>query len=139
MRGEVAIRRREGHAVLKLLQVGFQRGNQEQVGRLAAALLLEKLLNLPDEPRRALGVEVGQGLGHGQEDGLGQLRRAPLGEGVKEGEQVNLVAPELGAQGRIVGRGKDVENAAPDGELPHALDQRGAGVARGGEPPGQVL
>ena len=68
--GEVAIRRREGHAVLELLQVGFQSGYEKLVGRLTAALLFEELLHLPHKPRRALGVEVGEGLGHGQEDGL---------------------------------------------------------------------
>ena len=137
--GHVAVRRREGDAVFQLLQVGFQGGNQGLVLIFTLLLPGDQGPQIAAQAGRALRMEPGGRLGHGQEDGLLNVLRAPLGDGVEEAHGVQLVAPELGPDGIVAGRGVDVQDTAPDGELAHALHQGGAGVARRREPLGQVV
>ena len=62
-----------------------------------------------------------------------------LGQRVKQAHCVDLVSKELHAQ-RIVHRGAvHVQNPAPDGKLPHALDHLTAGIAALHQPGGKVL
>ena len=90
------------------------------MGGLAALLLFQQLGQVLHQAGHALGVEMGQSLGHGQQDGLFGVLRAPLGQGIEEAHGVQLVAPELSPEGPVTVGGVDVHNAAPDGELARA-------------------
>jgi hypothetical protein len=78
-------------------------------------------------------------LGHGQENGLVGVLRAALGDGVEKAHRVELVAEELRAHGVVAGGREDVEDAAAQRELPDALDERRARVARADELFGQLV
>ena len=125
--------------VLKCFAVLLQGVDQRLIGRFPALLARDDRAQVLAQPRRALRVQMRLRLRHGQEDGLFHVFRAPLGDGVKIAHGVELVAEKLRAQ-RVFARGRiHVQNAAAQGELPHALDEARAGIARPRQPGDQIV
>ena len=125
--------------VLKCFAVLLQGVDQRLIGRFPALLARDDRAQVLAQPRRALWVQMRLRLRHGQEDGLFHVFRAPLGDGVKIAHGVELVAEKLRAQ-RVFARGRiHVQNAAAQGELPHALDEARAGIARPRQPGDQIV
>ena len=79
------------------------------------------------------------GLRHGQDGDGGDVLAAALGRRVKEAHGVQLVAEKFRPDRPVFGGGEDVQNAAPDGELPRPLHHAAAVVPGGGETGSQVL
>ena len=72
---------------------------------------------------------LGRELGGGRDlDALGVAQRA-LGEGGEPAQRLDLVAEQVDADGPVLGGGKEVEQAAADGELAAVLDLVDALVA----------
>ena len=70
------------------------------------------------------------GLGAGEDQGLGDVLDPALRPGVEEAHGVDLIPEELAADGLFHEGGEDIQDAAPDGELAHALHLLAAGIAR---------
>ena len=82
---------------------------------------------------------MGQYLGGGQQQRLLNVFRPPLGGGVKLAHGVDLVVKEL-APHRLVHQGREhVQDAAPQGELAHALHLPAPDVPGGGQVLGQLV
>ena len=128
--GHVPVRRREAQALLQLLAVGLQGGDEGSVGLSAALLPGDEGPQVGAQSGDALRMELRQGLRHGQDHRRFDIFRAPLAHGVEQAHGVQGIAKELGAHRRIQGRGIDVQYAAAHGELAHALHELGPGVAR---------
>ncbi len=84
-------------------------------------------------------MEARLGLRHRKNGDRLHVFVAALGVRVKKAHGVQLVAEELRPDGLIGGGGEDVQNAAPEGKLAAALHHAAPAVARGGEPPEQLL
>jgi hypothetical protein len=69
---------------------------------------------------------------------FGGVEGALVGD-LEGADLLDLVAPELDAEGVFLGRGEDVEDAAADGELAAFLDELDAGVGGGGQGLGDVV
>ena len=78
-------------------------------------------------------------LRHGQKDGFVHVFRAPLGDGVKIAHGVQLVAEKLRAQRLFLCGRIDIQNAAAQRELPHALDEARPRIPRARQPLDQLL
>ena len=76
---------------------------------------------------------MGQGFRHGENGDRVDVLAAALGIRVKKAHGVQLVPKEFRPDGHFPGRGKNIHNAAPDGELPRALHQAAPAVAGIGE------
>ena len=81
---------------------------------------------------------MGQHLGGGQQQRLLDVPGPALGGGVKLPHGVNLIVKELTPHRLVHQGGKHVQNAAPQGELAHALHLAAAGISGGQQPLGQV-
>ncbi len=125
--------------IFKRLAVLLQRADQRLIGRFPALLARDDRAQILAQARRALRVQVRLRLRHGQEDGLFHVFRAPLGDGVKIAHGVELVAEKLRAQRVFARGGIHVQNAAAQRELPHALDEARAGIARPRQPGDQIV
>ena len=77
---------------------------------------------------------MGQHLGGGQQQRLLDVFRPALGGGVKLAHGVDLVVKELAPHRLIHQGGEHVQDAAPQGELAHALHLAAAGVPGGQQP-----
>ena len=64
---------------------------------------------------------LGQHLGGGQNAHFGAVFRSSLGVDVKKPHGVHFVAEKLHPDGVPLGRGEEIQNAAPQGKLAHAL------------------
>ena len=126
----IAVGRREAHAALKRLGVLGQRFDERLVRRAAAPLPRDQAAQLVGQPLRALRMQPGQRLCNGQQHGALRVLHAALADRIKEAHRVDLVAEELDAHRLLMRRGINVDDAATHGELPHALDERAAAVAR---------
>ena len=73
---------------------------------------------------------MGQDLGAGEDQGLGDVLDPALRAGVEEAHGVDLIPEALAADGLFHEGGEDIQDAAPDGELAHALHLLAAGIAR---------
>ena len=93
---------------------------------------------------RRQAVEAGrqsrlrQKLRRGQEEGAVQVFRPALGGGVEGAQGVDLIVEELAPHRLLHEGGEHVQDAPPQGELPHALYLVRPGVPGGGEAAGQV-
>lgn len=109
------------------------------MGLLAPLLAGNQRLQVRHQAGQSLRVQPRLYLRSGQQNGLLQHLGAPLGHGVKEAHGVEGVSEEFAADGRVLGRGEYIENSAAQGELTHALNHGRAGIARVGEPGGQLV
>ena len=82
-------------------------------------------------------IRPGQQLQSGQQQSLLQVCRPPLGGGVELPQGVDLVVEELAADGLVHHGGEHVQDAPPEGELPHALHLVAPGVPGGHQAAGQ--
>ena len=123
----------EKRLVFERLAVLLQRFDQRLIGRFAPLLARDDGAQVLAQAGYPLRVQVRLRLGHGQEDSLVNVFRAPLRDGVKIAHGVQLVAEKLRAQRLFLRRRIHVQNAAAQRELSHALDQTCAGIARAGQ------
>ena len=137
--GQIPVHRREGHLGFQPLQVLLQRLYQGGLVPLPAARPGEQVLQRPRQSRRAAGRQLWEDLGGGEDVRLPQVLHPALAVRVEEAHGVDLVAEELEPHRLGVGRGEEVQNSAPQGELAHALHLLAAGVARRSEGGGQLL
>ena len=136
--GHVAIHGREGQAAGQLLPVLLQGGDQ-LLRPLAALCPGNDAVQQLHQAGEAPEGELGQHLGGGEDLRRADVLHPPLGVRVEEAHGVDLVAEELHPHGLGLGRGKEVQDAAPQGELASALHLLAPGVARGGEGLGQLV
>ena len=133
----VAVGCRERHAVFQLFHVARKRRDQRLIRRFAALLARDDALEVAAQTLRAVRMQIRDALRHRQEHRLVQVFRPALGDGVKIPHCVQLVAEKLRAH-RLVASGREhVEDAAAQRELPDALDEGRAAVARADKALGQ--
>ena len=106
--------------------------------RQPAALAQEEGPALPHEGEDA-AARLPQKLRHRQQADLVHVPQPPLGQGVKDAHGVDLVVKKVAADRLVHPRGEHVQDAAPEGELAHALHLVAAGVPRRRQVPGQGL
>ena len=137
--GQVAVHGRKGHVLLQPLPVLLQ-GLQE-LGVVPPALFYpgNEAVHPFQQAGEAPGRKLGQHLGGGQNLSLPDVVRPPLGGHVEEAHGVHLVAEELHPDGRALRGGEEVQNAAPQSELAHALHLVAPGVPRGCQGLGQLV
>ena len=128
----------EGEAVCQHLPVLPQCGEKAVRGPL---FLCRRYLFVQSgaQPRQPPPGQLGEHLGGGEDAGLVQLDRPPLGGNIKEAHGVHLVPEQLHPYWLGVGGGEEVQNAPPQGELAHPLHLLAPGVAGGGQGLGQVV
>ena len=80
--------------------------------------------------REAALRAVGQDLAAGEDQGALHVLHPALTSRVEKAHGVDLIAEEFAADGLFHEGGEDVQDAAPDGELPHAFHLEDPGVAR---------
>ncbi len=93
-------------------------------------LLRQRLQPLP-KARETAGGAVGQHLCRRQDLGGGDVFRPPLGTGVEGAHGVDLIVKELTPHRLVHQGGEHVQDAAPQGELSHALHLLAAGIPGG--------
>ena len=121
-------------AAFHRVRVLGQGPQQRFIGGLPAAQTGLQGLQISGQTLRTLRMQPGQGFRHRQQGEAFRIVCAPLGHGVEEAHGVHLVAEELQTDRRIVGRRKDIQNAAPHGKLSHTLHQRAPAVAHFDQP-----
>ena len=129
----------QGDAAFQPVQIPLQRLHQGCIDGLPALLSGDHGPEVVAQSRQAAGVEMELGLGHRQNGGLVGVFRPPLGQHIEKAHNIHFVTEKLHPQGVFTGRGKHVHNAAPQGVLTGALHQRGPGIPRLFQPPGQFL
>ena len=127
--GKITVGGGEAGLAAQQLRVGGERFDQRLVGDLAALLPRAERVKLVRKTGRALRMQLRQCFRDGQQHQLVRIFRAALSDEVEKAHGVHLVAEEFDADGLIIGGRINVQNSAADGELPHALDQRAAGIA----------
>ena len=121
-RGSERLHPLDGHALGELVgDLRELRVLLAELGRLAAYVIGEQELAARRRP-----------------EPLHLVHRALVGDR-EAADLVDLVAEELHAQGVLLGRREDVDDATADGELATLLDQVDAGVRRTDEPAYDVL
>ena len=137
--GHIPVRGGVVQAVLVFLQVLGQGGYQGLIYRLSPALPGNHGLQIVAKAVDSLGMAVGQRFADRQQHaGIGVFL-PPLGARVKVAHGVQLIPKELNPDGLFGGGGEDVQNAAPQGKLPHALHHAAAAVSGGNQPGEQIL
>ena len=137
--GHIAVGGGKAGAAFHRVSVLGQGPQQGLVGGLPAAQTGLQGLQIGGQALRTLRMQPGQGFRHRQQDEAFRVVCAALGHGVEEAHGVHLVAEELHTDRRVVGRRKDIQNAAPHGKLSHALHQRAPAVAHFDQPRTEVL
>ncbi|CAN3974866.1 Lineage-specific thermal regulator protein, partial [Dysosmobacter welbionis] len=113
-------RRPRGRAAAQPLRVLPQRLD-DGLRLLLFRQLLRQGGQLVRKTGQASGGAVGQHLRRRQDPGGGHVPDPPLGAGVEGAHGVDLIVKKL-APHRLVHQGREhVQNAAPQGELAHAL------------------
>ena len=84
-------------------------------------------------------MEAGLGFAHRQHGNGIDVFAAPLGVGIEIAHGIQFVSKEFRTDGLIGGRGEDIDDSAPDGELSAALYHAAAAIACRGELADQVL
>ena len=114
-------------------------GLDQGVPALFFGVLHRQLFQLVRKMGRAAGGQPRQHLRRRQQQRRGDVFRPPLGAGVKGPQRVDLIVKELAPYRFFHQRREHVQDAAPEGELPHALHLVAAGVARLKQLGGQFL
>ena len=127
--GEVAVQAAGEDPAPELLGIR-ENGLHDLLRALAAAEALGLGLHGVGQAGEAPLRQVGQDLGAGEDQGLGDVLDPALTCGVEEAHGVDLIPEELAADGLFHEGREDIQDAAPDGELTHALHLLAAGVAR---------
>ena len=127
--GEVAVQAAGQDPAPELLGIR-QDGLHDLLRPLAAAEALGLGLHGVGQAGKPPLCQVGQDLGAGEDQGLGDVLDPALRAGVEEAHGVDLIPEELAADGLFHEGGEDIQDAAPDGELAHALHLLAAGIAR---------
>ena len=136
--GQIAVRRRKGRPGLEPLPVLVQGGQQGGVGGLGLLDPGDQAVQGLQQPGEAAGSELGQHLGGGEDLRLPQIYRPPLAGHIEQAHGVDLIPKELRPHRPVKGGGENVQDAAPQGKLPHALHLLAPGVARRREALGQL-
>ncbi len=123
---------------LQPLQVGLQGAQQGLVFVFPPAQPVAQPAQIRGQARPAAGVQIRQGLAHGQQHRALQILGAPLGQGVKAAHGVQLVAEELHPHRLVRPGAEHVQNPAPQGKLARALHHVAAAVAQGEQSGGQL-
>ena len=96
-----------------------------------------QLFQLGRQSGQTAGGQVGQHLRRRQQQGAVHVLRPPLGGGVEGAHGVDLVPPELCADGVFHAGGEYVQNPSPQGKLAHPLHLVAPGIAHVGQLLGQ--
>ena len=135
---QIPVHSREGGPTGQPLPVLLQGGQQRSASTPAAPRPGDQTIQLFQQAGPAAGGKLGEHLGGRQDLRLADVLCAPLGTRVEESQGVHLVPEELRPHRPGLGGGKEIQDAAPQGKLAHALHLLAPGVARGGESPGQL-
>ena len=131
--GDVLVRRGKAEPGGHMLQVGGEVADEDTGRGLAPAQLFDEGAELlAQEVRPAVG-QTGEALRRRKDLRPLQVFRPPLGGRVEKAHAVDLIPEKLAAHRLGVGGGEEVQDAAPDGELPHALHGIAALIAAEGQ------
>ncbi len=135
--GQIAVHGGKEHAVFQLFHI-FVQGGDKAVGPAPAPGPVPLFFECPHQPGQPPGGQMGQHLGGGQDAALLQLPGAALGGRVEQAHGVRFVPEKLHPHRLGMGGGEKVQDAAPEGELPHSLHLVAPAVARRRQGLGQL-
>ena len=130
---QIPVRRPQGRAAAQPLRVLPQRLD-DGLGLLLFRQLLRQGGQLVRKTGQAALRTVGQHLRRRQDPGGGHVPGPPLTCGVKGAHGVDLIVKELTPHRLVHQGGEHVQDAAPQGELAHALHLLAPGVPGGEQP-----
>ena len=130
---QIPIRRPQGRAAAQPLRV-LPQCLDDGLRLLLFRQLLRQGGQLVRQTGQAARGAVGQHLRRRQDPGGGHVPGPPLGAGVKGAHGVDLVVKELAPHRLVHQGGEHIQDAAPQGELAHALHLLAPGVSGGEQP-----
>ena len=130
--GQIAVRAAHGGPAAQPLRV-LPQGLDRPLRLLLFGQFVRQGGQCIRQSRGAAGGRVGQHLRRRQHQGGPDVFHPPLGPGVKGAHGVDLIVKELAPHRLLHQRGEHVQDAAPQGELAHALHLLAAGVTGTGQ------